>query len=275
MRKILAVAGFIMFAAAWQTAQAQQQVADPRLVQIVTAAQEGQSENARADLRQLLSQLPTSDPVYPQALYASGLIAGNSEEARRSFQRVVVEYGYTEWADDALLRLAQLSYASSDPQGTIRSVERLARDFPASTLLAGAAYWGARAAIDLNDEAGACSWVARGLDAAAANGDVESSNQLTYFSGRCANVTPEQDEGGASAPTGPVYRVQVAALSTQEAADRTAGDLRRWGYEVQVVRDGGLFKVRAGRFTQRGEADEAVSIIRSRLGGSPFVVTEE
>jgi hypothetical protein len=39
-----------------------------------------------------------------------------------------------------------------------------------------------------------------------------------------------------------------------------------------IVRERGLYKVRAGTFATREEAQTAVKRIKSRMGGSPFVV---
>ena len=76
-------------------------------------------------------------------------------------------------------------------------------------------------------------------------------------------------------PTGPVYRVQVAAVSTQAAANTLTADLRNAGFAVLIEREAGLYKIRAGEYRDRATADEAVRTIRSRFGGQPFVVVEE
>ena len=63
--------------------------------------------------------------------------------------------------------------------------------------------------------------------------------------------------------------------SSRAAADEVASGLRNLGYQVSIVEDAGLYKVRAGEYRDRPAADEAVLAIRSRIGGVPFVVVEE
>lgn len=250
---------------------------DERVVAAVQMAQEGNSDSARARIQSILASLSANDPVYPEALYAAGTIAPTATEAQRYFRRVALEFSFSPWADDALLRLAQIRYVSHDPLGTVRAVERLRADYPASPLLPTAAYWAARASVDLNDEDAACSWVTLGLSRT--GGDVETANQLRYFSGRCRDGVsgdPQPSQGGQAAPpAGPVYRVQVVAVSSRAAADEVASGLRNLGYPVTIVEDAGLYKVRAGEYRERTAADEAVRAIRSRIGGVPFVVVEE
>ncbi|MEE8361201.1 MAG: SPOR domain-containing protein [Gemmatimonadales bacterium] len=250
---------------------------DERVVAAVQMAQEGNSDSARSRIQSLLASLPANDPVYPEALYAAGTIAPTAPAAQRYFRRVALEYSFSPWADDALLRLAQIRYVSHDPLGTVRAVERLRADYPASPLLPTAAYWAARASVDLNDVDAACEWVSLGLSRAGS--DIETVNQLRYFSGRCGDgvsATPEPSPGGQAAPpAGPVYRVQVTAVSSRAAADEVAAGLRNLGYPVSVVEEGGLYKVRAGAYRDRPPADEAVRTIRSRMGGQPFVVIDQ
>jgi hypothetical protein len=248
---------------------------DPRIQAAVSQAQEGDSDAARAVVQNIIASTPGNDPLYPQALYAAGIVAGSAQDAQRYFRRVALEYGWSPWADDALLRLAQLRYATHDPLGTVRAAEQLKADYPASEALPTAAYWAARASIDLNDTEAACGWVDVGLNSAGDN--VEIANQLTYFRGRCsggggegANQLPPPPP-----PSGPLYRVQVAAVSTQAAADELTADLRNAGFVVLVEHESGLYKIRAGEYRSRATADDAVRTIKSRFGGQPFVVSDE
>jgi len=79
---------------------------DPRLLGAVQLYQAGRQDSARAVVRQLLQALPPTDSVYPQALYTAGLLAADPQTVQTNLQRVVIEYGQSPWADDALLRLA-------------------------------------------------------------------------------------------------------------------------------------------------------------------------
>ena len=115
---------------------------DPRLQAAVQLAQSGRADSARAVVRRLLASLSPQDSVYPEALYTQGILAPDAASAMTSLQRVAVEYGWSRWADDALLRLSQLDFAQGDPAGAAQAAERLRRDYPDSPLKAKADFWG-------------------------------------------------------------------------------------------------------------------------------------
>src|SRR3989454_12081876 len=97
---------------------------DPRLRAALQLVQSGRADSARALVRRLLATLAPQDSVYPEALYTQGMIAPDAATAATSLQRVVVEYGWSAWADDALLRLAQLNYAQGDPPSAAHAAQR-------------------------------------------------------------------------------------------------------------------------------------------------------
>jgi hypothetical protein len=76
------------------------------------------------------------------------------------------------------------------------------------------------------------------------------------------------------APRPTRFRVQVAAVATPGAADDAAGKAEELGFPAVIVRERGLYKVRAGEFATRQEALSAVPKLKSGIGGSPFVVAE-
>ena len=176
---------------------------DPRLLDAVRAAQEGQGDSARAAVLRLRNATPPSDTLYPQILYPQAMVANTAGEMRRLLQRVTVEYATSDWADDALLRLVQMDYATRNFEGAARNLERLRVDFPASSLMAQAAYWAGRTYFDSNNPQAACRWLADGM--AQARGDIELQNQLGYLYQRC----DLRADSGATA---------------QAPADSTAGD---------------------------------------------------
>jgi sporulation related protein len=171
---VLALSGVV------STATAQ---TDPRLVDAVRAAQEGRGDSARTTVDRLLAATPPTDTLYPQILYTQAMVAGTAGDMRRLLQRVTVEYGTSSWADDALLRLVQMDYATRNFDGAARNLERLKLDFPATPLLPQAAYWAGRTYFDANNPSAACRWLADGM--AQARNDVELQNQLGYLYQRC------------------------------------------------------------------------------------------
>lgn len=252
---------------------------DARLRAAVQLAAEGQSDTARATVARLLAQTPTSDPLYPQVLYTQGTIARTAAEMQAAFRRVAVEFPVSEWSDDALLRLAQMDYATRDYAAATRSLDQLRANNPSSDLMPIASYWAARSYFDLNKPVDACAWINRGLQAA--GDDVEMKNQLTFLAARCDapgldQVSPPQNLGGADGQMGGGavggFAVQVAAVSKESSANDLGARLAEAGYQASVIQDGNAFKVRVVGFPTRAAADTAVVRIRNRFGGSPFVV---
>jgi cell division septation protein DedD len=177
----LAAAALVLaFSGVTSSASAQ---TDPRLVDAVRAAQEGRGDSARTAVDRLLAATPPADTLYPQILYTQAMVAGTAGDMRRLLQRVTVEYGTSSWADDALLRLVQMDYATRNYDGAARNLERLKLDFPATPLLPQAAYWAGRTYFDANNPSAACRWLADGM--AQARNDVEVQNQLGYLYQRC------------------------------------------------------------------------------------------
>ena len=87
------------------------------------------------------------------------------------------------------------------------------------------------------------------------------------------STRPRADTAAAPARPAPArYRVQVAAVATPGAADDAADAAEKLGYPAVIVRERGLYKVRAGAFPTRDAAQAAARRIKSSVGGNPFVV---
>jgi len=266
---------------------------DPRLADAVRMAQEGQSDSARVHVRQLLDATSPGDTLYPQILYTQAMVADNAGDMRRQLQRVAVEYSSSTWADDALLRLVQMDYATRNFDGAAHNLEKLRLDYPATPLLAQAAYWAGRTYFDMNNPSQACRWLADGM--AQSRNDVELQNQLSYMFQRCdlrndSTVASQTSADSAKADSSKadsakadsakargrggraVFQVQVAAIATASGAEDAARKARGLGYKTVTVKEKGLYKVRAGGFATRAEAQAAAARIKAKLGGSPFVV---
>ena len=261
---------------------------DPRLAAAVRLAQDGLSDSARAVVGRILGSLQPTDSLYAEALYTVGFLAATEADRRLHLRRVVVDYAQSDWADDALLQLAQLDYAVGNTEATVRQIEILLRDYPATPVLGVAAFWGARAAGDRRDAAAACRMADAGLGAAGS--DVELRNQLEFQKQRCqglASMAAESARSPAAPPERPAeeppgrtptraarsgYFVQVSAVRTQAAANTEIARVKRAGYTAIVVRESGLLKVRVGAFRTKADADAAASEIRIRIGARPFVV---
>jgi hypothetical protein len=286
---------FVLILACASAAAAQ---TDPRLVAAVRSAQEGQGDSARSAVDRLLAATAPTDSLYPEILYTQAMVASTAADMRRHLQRVVVEHPTSSWVDDALLRLVQMDYATRSFDNAARNLERLRLDYPLTPLFAQAAYWAGRTYFDLKDTTRACRWLADGI--ARAEADLELQRQLGFLYQRC-DVRVAAGDSGAAGQTGggaadttakpqaappdsaaspkvaaqPTrFRIQVAAVATPGAADDAASKAEGLGFPAVIVRERGLYKVRAGAFATRQEAQAAVSKLKAGIGGSPFVVAE-
>ncbi len=250
---------------------------DARLVDALKLAQNGQVDSGRATIRRLLNTLSPSDSVYPQALLAAAKIAPDAATVATNLNRIVLEYGASPWADDALLLLTQLYFAQRDAAQTIQSAERLRRDYPDSPLRYRADFPAARAYFELKNEARGCELIQEALTGANAAGEVEFTNQVGFYASRCTGATtPPPPPTDSAAPAGPkTYAVQVLAVKSAVQVDDMLTRLKVMGFDARVVRDtSGFFKVRVGRYGTREEAQQTQQRLRTRLGGQPFVVEE-
>ncbi len=260
---------------------------DPRLLDALRIAQEGGSDSARVLVTTMLRTTPPTDSLYPQVLYTMGLVSRNIEEMRRNYTRVSVEFANSSWADDAIYRMALLDYAGGNLPGATRQLERIRNDYPDSPVLGPAAEWAARSLFDQRRRDEACAWLAIGMERATE--DIELRNRLEFLNGRCTGPAPvdtvrpavPESTAAPTTPTQPApapartgFGVQVAAVNTQAAADKVAGDLQGAGFTPYIVREGALFKVRAGPYPDRARASAAAEQIRRKLRHSPFVVPE-
>ncbi len=262
---------------------------DPRLADAVRMAQEGHGDSARAVVNSLLTATAPTDSLYSQILYTKAMVANDAGERRTELQRISVEYGESAWADDALLRLVQMDYATRNLSGAARNLEKLRSDYPASPLLPQASYWAGRVYFDQSNPTLGCRWLSDGL--AQSQDNVELQNQLQYLNQRCGGVAtatdstaapvsdsasspPDSAVAPASAARKSVYRVQIAAVGNKTAAAAAERKVRALGLTVVTLHEKTLYKVRAGRYTSRAEAEAAAAGLRVKLGGNPFVVSE-
>jgi predicted Zn-dependent protease len=253
---------------------------DPRLVAAVRSAQEGQGDSARSAVDRLLAATPPTDSLYPQILYTQAMVANTAADMRRHLQRVVVEHPTSPWADDALLRLVQMDYATRSFDNAARNLERLRLDYPVTPLFAQAAYWGGRTYLELKDTTRACRWLADGMSQT--NVDLELQRQIGFMYQRCGAAG--QRGGGAagdtaatartdSAPKPQVARPDSARAPKPAAADsaaaRVADSPPRRPASPQPVR----FRVQIAAVATPGAADDAAS--KAEGLGFPTVIVRE
>jgi hypothetical protein len=269
-------AGWLALALALPGAARGQAFTDSALAHAVRLVSEGQGDSARALVRARLVALDPADSLYPEALFAVGSVAEHLDSALSAYRRVSIEYSQSPWADDALLRVAQLSFAARDLGTVRRSTDRILLDYPDSDVRAAAAYWAARVRLEEGQGVEACPLLQQAADQAGP--DIELANRARYYLQRCRPVAPPTADTATRPGAAPrtVYAVQTAAVGTAAAADQAMRVLADAGYRPRVVRDtDGLFKIRVGEFATRPEAQTLQTEIRRKLGGQPFVVEEQ
>jgi len=77
---------------------AAQQFTDSTLALAVRLVTEGQGDSARALVRAELATTNRSDSLYPEALFAAGLVAEHLDSALAAFRRVAIEFSGSPWA---------------------------------------------------------------------------------------------------------------------------------------------------------------------------------
>lgn len=74
---------------------------------------------------------------------------------------------------------------------------------------------------------------------------------------------PSQPVPSPSQPSRGLYKVQAGAFKNRENAEELVNRLKNAGFDQFIDSEGGLFKVQAGAFQDRGNADELVQRLKS------------
>lgn len=209
-----------------------------------------------------------------RALWLRGRLTVDPAQARRDYQRLVLEYPGGAYTARALLRLGRHAHAEGRLVEAAEHLERLVRDYPDSPRRLEARRW-----LDENGEA-----VARARRQAAREevpeepaGEVDAGDEAPVEpDARADSAGTSPMEGAGEAPdgaageeaepaaAGPVA-VQLGAFSGPERARALARRARELGLDVRLVRVEGseLIRLRAGRFPTR----EAARDLRRRIRG--------
>ena len=202
-----------------------------------------------------------------RGLWLRGRLTVDPVQAELDFRRLAVLYPSGQFTPDAILRLAQSSFAMGDEDGARTYVATLSRDYPRSEARQAAEAWlgDAGPVPPTGDTPTRATTVAVGEAAGAtpAESDLSSGDVREEVSAPDTAVAEEAEpEGQDAAPTdaGPVmnYYVQLGAFAEEERAVTLSEEVREQGVDVRVVRvEGSRFThVRVGRFADRAAAVE-------------------
>lgn len=227
-------------------------------------ADRGETQEARRALARWESDFGESAPLAlrARAWFLAGRLAEEGAEAELHYLRVIIEGSSTEYADDALLRLAQYKYVRDEYARVVEYLGRLRRDYPTSEYGPEALLWIARAAAEQGDAEHACAAAEQGL------AELSPADTLLEPAFREAQAGCRDRVR--------TYTVQVAAFQDETAAHELARLLLRQGYDAWVLnateRDP-LYRVRVGRGLIEGEAQALLERL-TRAGYSPFLVSQ-
>ena len=236
------------------------------------------------------SALAATDPNTPQyadALYWRATLSTNGAAAERDYRRIVVEYGASARSGDALLQLAQLESARGDRAKASDHLERFLLENPGHPERTRASLTLVRMLVDQNDLPRACSALRQALREVP-DSEVETRNQLTYYSSRCvANDASPGSRVPAGEPTAPKdsgnaakrdssrasaatpeakarYTLQVATFSSRVDASARAARLKSLGFDARIVGNAKPFRVRVGRYATRADAVAVLNRLKAR-----------
>ncbi|HVE36487.1 MAG TPA: SPOR domain-containing protein [Gemmatimonadaceae bacterium] len=234
----------------------------------------------------VLAATDPNTPQYADALYWRATLSTNGADAERDYRRIVVEYGASMRSGDALLQLAQLESARGERATAADHLERFLLENPGHPERTRASLTLVRMLVDQNDLPRACSTLRQALREIP-DSEVETRNQLTYYSSRCvandaspgsrvpvgepttpkdsASMAKRDSSRSAAAPEAKArYTLQVAAYGSRSDATALASRLKARGVEARVVGAAKPFRVRIGRYATRAEAVAAQSRLKAR-----------
>jgi len=234
----------------------------PTLQRVEDLARMGRAEEARGELLEGWDggQDNASQRDLQLALWLRGRLTVDPGQAELDFQRLVVLYPSGPYTPQALLRLAQGSYAQGDVEAARRHVATLTRDYPSSQSRSEAEAW------------------LRGAESAGPPPAPAQTAQATPVPAPADTAAPaEPPFREARAPQAPLqWYVQFGAFADEDRAFALHGELVDAGLAARLVSvEGSAFlHVRMGRFATREEANAQLEQVRVR-GYSASIVRDE
>lgn len=201
--------------AAWEPAARGQERRD--IAEMISQIQMG----GGAEVASLLPSLKKSHPDKGGVLFLEALLESDAERALTLYQRVADEHAESAWADDALYRLSQYSYAVGAYRTARSYTERIAKEHPRSPFLT-------RKQGDLPapENAGTGSTAGRG----------ERKAEKGSGDARPASHPGKTTETSSVPPRRGTYAVQVGAFHAKTEARKLVDDLAGKGY-TSVLRE--------------------------------------
>ncbi len=256
--RVFAVAGGVALSVPGPALHAQSE-----LERVERLTRMGQTEEARAALLAWWEdgRAGASRRELQRGLWLRGRLTVDPVQAELDFRRLAVLYPSGQFTPDAILRLAQASYAMGDDEEARRFVETLVRDYPRSEAREAAEDWLADAGPvpPPGDTPTRASPEAAAADTAAPGRAEERRADPPPGDPPVERREAVEDDPPSTEPTTNYY-VQLGAFAEEERAVALYEEVRERGIDVRVVRvEGSRFThVRVGRFANR---EDAVSLL--------------
>jgi tetratricopeptide (TPR) repeat protein len=215
-----------------------------------------------------------------QTLFLKGLVTSNGDSAIVLFERLLMMYPKSPYADEAAYRLGQEKMARGLYRAALRPLNEVFRKNPDPGLREKSLYAVGLCYVNLNKPDSANAAFQKIVDEGSAASDVWVS-----ASGRLANAggTPPRTETTAVTATDtsagrPLYAVQVGAFGNQSNALMRKSFFERAGYPVALRskrKDSALlYLVWIGTFATLDEARQTGEKIKAKYGSSYTLVSE-
>jgi hypothetical protein len=258
---------------------AQQQSAGAVFARARQLVVNGNGAAGRLLIDSVLTATPPESPVYGDALYWRAALAASSADAERDYRRLVIEYPFSSHSGDALFQLAQIENARGDRASASVHLERFLAENPGSDQRPRAGLLLVRLLFEQNDLPRGCAAL-RSVLTDVPESEVETRNQLTYYSPRCtaadvsrggavpvaadtAREAPKRDTTRVAEPKAR-FTLQIAAYKSKAEAEALARRLRARKIDARVVGEAKLFRVRVGRYMTRGAAVAAQKELKAK-----------
>lgn len=180
---------------------------------LVDRAQAGESEEVRA----LLPSLKRSHPDKAGVLFLEAVTEIDAEKSVELYQRIADEHRSSEWADDALYRLYQYSYAVGAYRTARSYTDRIAAEHPKSPFLS----------REQRAAGAAKSSSPSGAESSKSSGGPSSA--ASSAAGKKQETAQSDDADGTTS-----YAVQVGAFSRKADAEKLAAELKEKGYTAYL-----------------------------------------
>jgi tetratricopeptide (TPR) repeat protein len=246
------------------------------LVQMIEA---GRLDEARTRIAQLESDGRSPE----QALFLKGLVTSNGDSAVTLFERLLMTYPKSRYADEAAYRLGQEKMARGLYRAALRPLNEVFRKNPDPALREKCLYSVGLCYVNLNRPDSANAAFSKIVAEGSASSDVwiSARNRLADpGSGSPASGTPSEAAPDSSdRPSGqPRYAVQVGAFGNQSNALMRKAFFERAGYPVALRskrKDNALlFLVWIGTYASLEEARQTGERIKAKYGSSYTLVSE-